>query len=196
MARQLSNAENFDRAILTYSTAGLGLSLAFLKDFLPITEAGYAWLLYGSWGMFTLAITITICSYISSQRGITRQLVLGERYYMRRDEAAVTEKNLFVAMTDWLNNVSGLCFIAAIIFTTAFVSINLERASTMAEQKRVFTQDGAPVPTLQKFEQTGNLQRGAPIPALQQIPQQQAPQQQAPQQQPTQSSAPEGGDKK
>jgi hypothetical protein len=32
LKRQFSNAENFDKAILSLSTAGLGFSLAFLKD--------------------------------------------------------------------------------------------------------------------------------------------------------------------
>lgn len=35
--RQISNAENLDKSILTYSGAGLALSLGFLKDFIPIS---------------------------------------------------------------------------------------------------------------------------------------------------------------
>jgi len=39
LKRQLSNAENFDKAILSVSTAALGFSLAFLKDIVPLAEA-------------------------------------------------------------------------------------------------------------------------------------------------------------
>jgi hypothetical protein len=209
--RQLSNAENFDKSILSYSTAGLGFSLAFLKDFLPITSALYGWLLYGSWIFFALAIIVTISSFISSQLGIKKQLSISERYYLKGEENAFSEKNFFALITDYLNNFSGLLFIAAIIFTTVFVSINLERASKMAEKKTVktvplhegapipglqkttFAQDAAPVPTLQKIHQPGDLQKGAPIPGLQQLPQQ--PPQQQVQEAPAQSENTKGGDK-
>ena len=39
LARQLSNAQNFDKAVLSLSTAGLGFSLAFIKDIIPLTKA-------------------------------------------------------------------------------------------------------------------------------------------------------------
>jgi hypothetical protein len=35
LKRQLSNAENYDKAVLSLSTAFLGFSLAFLKDLAP-----------------------------------------------------------------------------------------------------------------------------------------------------------------
>src|SRR3569832_1908841 len=53
--RQISNAENLDKSILTYSAAGLALSLGFLKDFIPISQAKYAWMLYGSLAGFTFS---------------------------------------------------------------------------------------------------------------------------------------------
>ena len=37
--KQISNSENFDRSILTLSTSGLGISLAFIKDFVPLATA-------------------------------------------------------------------------------------------------------------------------------------------------------------
>jgi hypothetical protein len=79
--------------------------------------------------------------------------------------------------------------VLAVVFTTLFVSINLERATTMAEQKNI---------AVFKNEPQGDLHKAAPIPAMQQIarPEQSAPQQPAPQQQqPAQGSSPKGGDK-
>ena len=49
LKRQLSNSENYDKAVISLSTAFLGLSLAFLKDLVPIQRAEWLWLLYGSW---------------------------------------------------------------------------------------------------------------------------------------------------
>jgi len=188
--RQLSNAENFDKSILTYSSAGLGFSLAFLKDFLPITKAAWGWLLYLSWGLFTLAIIITILSYMTSQRGIKKQLSISERYYLNHDEKALKEKNRCTLLTDLLNSFSGMSFVVAIVATTLFVSINLERATTMAEQKKGSLREGAPIPSVQKI-----VKKGAPVPAIQPVTQQPATQKPGAQQPASTPVSPKGGNK-
>ena len=45
LKRQLSNSENYDKAVISLSTAFLGFSLAFLKDLVPIHRAEWFWLL-------------------------------------------------------------------------------------------------------------------------------------------------------
>ena len=49
LGRQLSNSEKFDNAILTLSTGALGISLAFIKDIVPLKIAQNLWLLKASW---------------------------------------------------------------------------------------------------------------------------------------------------
>lgn len=169
---RLSNAENYDKALLTYSTAGLGFSLAFLKDFIPIGLSTAPWLLYLSWAFFVACILSTMCSYVVSQFGIKKQLNLAERYYLHQDDTALEEKNHLINATDWLNVFSGILFAVAVITTTLFVSLNLKKASTMSENKRAIAQDGAPVSQLQKVPSTP-LERGAPISNLQKVPQSQ-----------------------
>src|ERR1700690_1411643 len=166
LKRELSNSENFDKSILTYSSAGLAFSLGFLKDFVPIIDAAGGWLLYSSWICFTLAIVLTILSFMASQQAIETQLHLIERYYLHLDEKAFTEKNIFSGVTAWSNRLSGLAFVMAIVSTTIFVSINLERSRDMQKGR---TTDGAPVPSIQRI-QSVQEQRGAPIPPLQKIP--------------------------
>jgi hypothetical protein len=168
--RQLSNSENFDKAILTYSSAGLALSLGFLKDFVPILCAKAAWLLYASWVLFLAAIVITILSFIASQRGIAKQMIISERYYLKMDDSALNETNFFAQCTDWLAYLAGTAFILAISFTTIFVSINLERMSVMAEERKVIIREGAPVPSIQKSP-PDTVQKGAPVPKVQPVPQ-------------------------
>jgi len=68
LARQLSNAEHFDKAILSLSTAGLGFSLAFIKDIVPIAKASCLGLLHYSWYMFVMAIVVTLVSFHSTHR--------------------------------------------------------------------------------------------------------------------------------
>ena len=60
LKRQLSNAENYDKAVLSLSTAFLGFSLAFLKDLAPIHLAEWRCFLYGSWMALGGSVLCTI----------------------------------------------------------------------------------------------------------------------------------------
>ncbi len=123
--RQLSNTENFDKAVLAYSMAGLGFSLGFLKDFVQMSQAAHAWLLYTSWTFFVVAVVTTISSFLVSQIGLNRQLKSGFRYYLEYNDDALKEKNGFAGATDVLNYFSGAIFIAALVSTTVFVAVNI-----------------------------------------------------------------------
>jgi hypothetical protein len=133
--REISNAENHDKSILTYSAAGLGLSLGLLKDFIPIAQAQYSWALYGSWIFFALAMISVIVSYPLSQKVIRLQLDRAKRYYLDNTETAFNERTKWEFHADLLNQwVSPTTFILAIILTTLFVSTNLKGAN-MADKK-------------------------------------------------------------
>lgn len=122
--RQLSNSENFDKAVLAYSSAGLALSLGFLKDLVPLAVVSYKCLLFTSWALFVLAVIVTIISFLISQQGISKQLKLSERYYLERDETALTEGNAWATATEIVPFIAGLLFVAALVFTTLFVYFN------------------------------------------------------------------------
>ena len=123
--RQLSNSDNFDKAVLAYSSAGLALSLGFLKDFVPLAKANYKCLLFTSWALFVLAVIVTIISFLISQQGISKQLKLSERYYLERDETALTEGNAWATATEVMPFIAGLSFVAALVCTTLFVYFNV-----------------------------------------------------------------------
>lgn len=172
LKRQLSNSENFDKAVLAYSTGALGFSIGFLRDFVPITKAAHAWLLYASWGSFVTSVVLTISSFLISQKGIAKQLKINEQYYLGCEDDALKERNCFALITEASNFLSGVTFVFAIICTTFFVAVNLERAAIMAEERKVPLREGAPVPQVQKIPQS-DVQRGAPVPGIQKVPQQQ-----------------------
>lgn len=123
--RQLSNTENFDKAIISLSTAGLGLSLAFIKDVVKIPEARYLVLLYFSWSLFGVAIVSTILSFVSSQSGINKQLYFAEKYYLEEKEEFINKRNWQAQITNYLNIFSGIVFVGAIILTVIFVISNI-----------------------------------------------------------------------
>jgi hypothetical protein len=171
LARQLSNAEQFDKAVLTLSSGGLGLSLAFIKDFVPIDKAQVITFLVVSWILFGFAIISTVISFLVSQRAINIQLHYAEQYYLKADGGYLTKKNVPAKITDVLNYASGILFVAAVGCTITFVMFNLGGAK-MAEgkSKRVQINEGAPIPTLQSVPGSGIEKKGAPIPSMPAVP--------------------------
>lgn len=158
--RQIANADNFDKAILTYSSGALGLSLAVLKDFVPIQTAQFAWALYASWILFTVAIVVTTLSFLLSQNGLRAQIAAAEAYYLRGDNNALNNTNgRATELAAWLQAAT---FMLGIVLTIGFVSTNLKGVVAMTEDRKVQLKEGAPVPTL--------IQRGAPVPTIQRLP--------------------------
>ena len=197
LKRQLSNSENYDKAVISLSTAFLGFSLAFLKDLVPIQRAEWLWLLYGSWLALAGAVLATIVSFWVSQRGIDVQLKKAEDYYLRDDQAALTKSGIAKA-TEWVNVASGVLFILGLSLTTAFVILNFERSLKMSNEKKtdqVPLREAAEIPKMQEVP----LKKGAPIPNVQPSPQSQQPQGQPAQNTPASppaGSTQSGGDKK
>ena len=114
--RQLSNSENLDRAILMLASAGLGFSLVFVKDLVPLAEAACMCLLYFSWTLFGLAILSTLVSFFVSQSGIKKQLEMNRQYYLEGKEEIINQKNLWAVATERLSYVSALTYIFAAFF--------------------------------------------------------------------------------
>ena len=152
--RELSNSENYDKAILAYASGGLGISLAFIKDVVPLSSASCLLLLELSWFSWVLAIVVVVISFQTSQYGIQRHLEKVKKYYLDDDDSALEERNVPAKLTDIANVVSGVLFLCGITLTTAFVGINLREGNmtkhTEGREERSTAMDGAPVPSLVK----------------------------------------------
>jgi hypothetical protein len=131
-SRQRANADAFDKAILTCSTGGLALSIAFLKDIVPFSTATSLWLLFSSWGAFVLAIVSTIVAYMAAQRDIPGQLKAADRYYLQDDEAAAIERRTAQRVANSLTDASGFLFIAGALASVVFVGLNVERGAALS----------------------------------------------------------------
>jgi hypothetical protein len=66
--RHLSNAENFDKVILTYANAGLAISIALFKDGFSRSGLSRQVLLAVLWARFTLSVLFVIACV--SQRAV------------------------------------------------------------------------------------------------------------------------------
>lgn len=159
--RQVSNADNLDKTILASSTASLAFSLAFLKDFVPINEASWAALLYGSWFVFGSASVVTILSFTLSQWSLEKTLAQAKRYYLENDESAFNESNFYEKLNRYSSYLSTILFVAGLVFTVLFASINLERYDPMRNKTIAGT------PGLKLQPAPGTEKRGAPSPGLQ-----------------------------
>ncbi len=121
LKRQLSNNENFDRAILTLSSAALGLTVSFIRG---LEKPIYVSILVLSWVALVLSVISTIVSYLASQKAIGRQLEIAERYYLQGDESARNLRNFPAQLNEILAYVSAICFVLGIILILAFFGIN------------------------------------------------------------------------
>jgi len=157
--RQLSSSENFDKAILTYSSGGLALSLAFLKDFIPIRTAKLSFLLYGSWSLFVLATALTILSFLVSYRAQELSILFAQRYYLEGNSQYLNKTSWCDLYTRLSNRFAGSAFILALIFTSVFVAINLNEANQMSEKKDLAV-NGVPASTMQEMT---NVSTDAPL---------------------------------
>lgn len=150
--RELASTDNFDKSILTLSSAGLGLSISFLKDFggqgvvSPI-------FLFGSWVLFVVATLSTMLSFLSSIKGLEFGKETAHRGYRLGDYTAFDRMNAWEKRTICLNYISATAFCLALVFTIVFVITNVRvknmpaNTNTQGEQ---LLQKGLTTPTLQR----------------------------------------------
>lgn len=157
--REVSSSENFDKAVLTFSSAGLALSVGFLKDFVPIQSAAAPWTLYWSWALFTAATCATIISFLVSSQALEAQKGRAYAYYMQADDDALRSGNLWDRGTRVLNYTSAASFLLAMILSVVFISINLEKGSAMKDSNprnsggsTEVLHKGLTVPTMQQVQ--------------------------------------------
>ncbi|CAB3744310.1 hypothetical protein [Paraburkholderia rhynchosiae] len=117
--RHLSNAESFDKAILTYANAGLGLSITIFKEALTRTDFTGRLLLQSSWGGFTLSILLVIASFLLSQRALFDQIALAERYLLRFDEKC-NRPSGWQRLSDGVTLCAAAAFCLGVIGTVSF----------------------------------------------------------------------------
>jgi hypothetical protein len=143
LSRQKSNSEQYDKALLTLSSAALGISVTFVTDYVSAHEAVRVWALYGSWLLLFCSIIVTMASFLISQESINEQLHLAESYYLNNDESALRVSK-WARYTDHANLVAGGLFLVGVLLTIVFMYSNVE-VQRMSEKKvggEVVTREG------------------------------------------------------
>jgi hypothetical protein len=124
-ADQQASSDQFDKGLLTFSSGALGLSLAFIKDIIPLNQAGWLPWLYLSWISFASCIVVTIASFQFGMQAQKAHLDYLYKYYIE-DRAEFFNKKS--AWSRWVTicAVSGsVLFLAGLVGTMVFVCENV-----------------------------------------------------------------------
>jgi hypothetical protein len=132
-----SGTENFDRYMLTLSAGALGLSLAFIKDIVPLGMAIWIPSLVASWIAFILCILITLVSFRISILALEKMVPHLDEYYLKGNPAAFNRhmKSLWTKASDWCAYAALICFVSGLVFTMMFVGFNIGEVKRMSKQE-------------------------------------------------------------
>jgi len=175
LQRQLSNSENYDKTIISLSSAGLALSLTAIRFVVPLDLASHLWLIKLSWILFFITIICSIVAYQIGNKAISRQMEIAEDYYLTGLVSAQKASNPYSKINSTINNFTGVFFLLAISSVTFFVIINLNGEKAMTDKnkivKNVFVTDSAMVPKMQIAPGLdGRSKASADIPTMQLAP--------------------------
>jgi hypothetical protein len=137
-----SSADSFDKSMLTLSSGALGVSLAVIKDIVPIGQAIWKVLLLTSWIAFALCITTTVASFLFSIAALRQHRELLDRMYSEKNRELEN-----TASTRWNTAVHASVGVAFVLFlvglfcTMIFIAVNVGKNSA----EHVGT---APAPTI------------------------------------------------
>jgi hypothetical protein len=130
-ADQQASTDAFDNNLLTFSSAALGLSVAFIKDVIPLESAEWLKTLYFSWAAFGGCIVITIASFqISAQAQRVHSTALTD-YYLKGDETAIGRRSGWSRALPWCSVIGSLLLFLGIASTLFFASKNVSHYKEM-----------------------------------------------------------------
>ena len=124
-----SSTQAFDDNLLKFSSGALGLSLAFIKDIVPLPKAIWLPSLYVSWVAFALCIMVTMASFQFSNRANRESIPFGEAYFLRGDTEAFNKHQRIFSYRaiDGSTVAASLLFVTGIVCTILFAIMNVWR---------------------------------------------------------------------
>ncbi len=125
-----SASDNTDKAILTLSAGALALSMTFLKDIVPLKDVIELHLIITAWVSFGSSISCVLFSQYESRRAIEVQQQRLESH-IAKDYESANLPNPHTEKTKKLNIAAGALFVAGLILTILFTSLNVKRYTEM-----------------------------------------------------------------
>jgi hypothetical protein len=132
-----SGTENFDKYMLTFSSGALALSLAFIKDVVPIGKAIWIPSLISSWIAFVLCILVTLISFRISIRALEKMGPCVDAFYLEGKTEAFNKhlESFWTKAVDWCAYFAISFFILGLTFTMMFVGANIREAKRVSKDE-------------------------------------------------------------
>lgn len=129
--RELIHAErlmyqSFDKAILTLSAGGLGISITFINQIAPNPIVNTKCLIISAWIFFSLSIFSTLISFLTSQIACRQQIEICEELLLHNKFGDNSRISKLAMVTKWLNYVSIFFFLLGVITLASFCLKNLQ----------------------------------------------------------------------
>lgn len=114
----IESSSQFDKQVLFFASGALGLSFAFIKDIVKLTEATNKWLLITSWSLFGAVILLSIVSHYTSLKAINKKI---HNLNVKVDK----DSKKLNSYTKWFNVLMILLLSLGLISINLFVAINI-----------------------------------------------------------------------
>jgi len=112
------SSEQLDKQIVYLAGGGLVFTIGFIKNIVDISKSTNLTLLFVAWILFVTTLVLNLVSHKSSIKAMDLELQLEHKKSDSWDNA-----------TDWLNSISILSLVLAIILFIIFVSLNIQNNS-------------------------------------------------------------------
>lgn len=124
-----SGTDSFDKSMLTLSSGALAVSLAFIKDIVPLGTASWIWLLIVSWTAFALCIVTTVVSFLFSIAAHKKHReLLDTMWTTRKRELAELEPSVWNRLVGVCTRAALTLFLVGLASTMIFVVKNVSSA--------------------------------------------------------------------
>jgi len=124
-----SGADSFDKSMLTLSSGALAVSLAFIKDIVPLGTASWICLLIISWTAFALCIVTTVVSFLFSIAAHKEHRELLDKMWItRKRELADLKPSVWNRLVGICTRAALTLFLVGLASTMVFVVKNVSSA--------------------------------------------------------------------
>lgn len=124
---QQASSDDFDKNLLTLSSGALGVSLAFIKDIVPLKDAVMVCWLYVSWATFAACIIATIFSFPLSIQAQKVHVEYLYRYYIEGKQEFLNRESGWSKAVTVCAAVGAIFFTAGLVATLVFAFVNVSR---------------------------------------------------------------------
>jgi hypothetical protein len=166
--KEVANADNYDKSLLTLSSALLGISLTFIDNVVPLGNALWKWALVASWACFALTILTVLASIMYGQHCLNQLAKSAKVYFLEHDKSSNGISENIRRRLFWFNCANGAIFFSGVVLMVVFVSVNILRGeSVMNVEKKVNHPDQLNTRTqvASPFEQYSTAPKPEPKPA-------------------------------